>query len=100
MGILIIFVEKLRRLQSKENQESDHQTEKSHSLGQSKTENGVGEKLLLEAWVSRVSDDQRTEHSSNTGTRASNSDGCSTSSNKFGGGAHISSHWGGSNIPG
>lgn len=36
---------------SKEDKECHHQTEKTHGLRQGKTQDGVGEKLLLERWI-------------------------------------------------
>merc|ERR1711899_166560 len=85
-------------LQSEEDQESNHQTEKSHSFGQSKAQNGVGEQLLFQAWVSGITDDKGTEHSSDTGSGSGNTNGGGTSTNKFGSGVDISSDWGGSDV--
>jgi len=53
-------------LQSKEDQEGDHQTEQTHGLGQGKAQNGVREELRLERWVTCVANDQRAEHCSDT----------------------------------
>lgn len=44
-------------LQRKEDQECNHKTEKTHSLGQGKTQDGVCEKLLLQRWITGVADD-------------------------------------------
>lgn len=55
-------------LESEEKEESHHETEKSHSLGQGETQNGVGEELLLQGWVAGITDDERSEDASNTGT--------------------------------
>merc|ERR1712050_774551 len=87
-----------QHLQSEEDKEGNHQTEETHSLRESKAKNGVGEELLLQAWVSGVTDDEGAEHGSNTGTGASNADGGSTSTNELGGGVDISSHWGSSDV--
>ena len=88
----------VNNLQSEEDEESNHQTEEAHSFGESETENGVGEELLLQAWVSGVADDKRTEHGTNTGAGSGNANGGGTSTNKFGGGVDISSNWGGSDV--
>merc|ERR1719183_1393373 len=85
-------------LESEENQESNHQTEETHSFGQSKTKNGVGEKLLFQGWVSGITNDKRTEHSSNTSTRSSDSYGSGTGTNKFGSGIDVLTNWSSSDI--
>ena len=38
-------------LEGEEKQESHHETEQSHSLGQSEPQDGIGEQLLLESGV-------------------------------------------------
>ena len=58
--------EHLSILQSKEDQESDHQTEETHSFGKGETQNGIWEKLTLEGWVTGITDDQWAEHCSDT----------------------------------
>ena len=48
------------------------------------------EELGLERWVSGVTDDEGTEHRSDTGSRSSDSDGSSSGTNELGGGINIS----------
>merc|ERR1719384_3061052 len=79
----------LKCLESKEKKEGHHQTEKSHGLGQGKSQNSVGEKLLLQRWVPGVSDDKRSEHRSNTSSGSSDSDGGSSGSDELGGGVNV-----------
>ena len=55
-----------KHLQSKEDQESDHQTEETHSFGKGESQNGIWEKLTLEGWVTGITDDQWAEHCSDT----------------------------------
>merc|ERR1712142_266740 len=85
-------------LEGKEDEESDHQTEETHSLREGKSENGVGEELLFQRWVSGITDDERTEHSSDTGSGASNTNGGGTSTNELSGGVDITSNWSGRNV--
>merc|ERR1719259_940300 len=59
-------------LESEEEQESHHETEKPHSLGQSKAENGVREELLLERRVPCVADDEGAEDGADTGAGSGN----------------------------
>ena len=96
------------RLQSKEDQEGDHQTEQTHGLGQGKAQNGVREELRLERWVTRVANDQWAEHCSDTWWNFSintslvllgfrvltsagtgNTDGGGTGTNELGGGVNV-----------
>ena len=87
-------------LESKEDQESNHQTEEAHSFGESKTENSVRKQLLFQTWVSGITDDQGTEHGTDSGSGSSNTNGGGTGSNKFGGGIDVPVDWGGSNVSG
>lgn len=77
-------------LESEEKEESHHETEKSHGLGQSETQNGIREQLLLEGRVAGIADDQRSEDASNTGTRSSYSDCGSSSTNELGSRVNVS----------
>ena len=70
-------------LESEEQQESHHKTEETHSFGKGETQNGIGEKLLLERGVSGITDDQTTEDRSDTGSRASHTDGSSAGTNEL-----------------
>merc|ERR1711902_438895 len=79
----------LTRLKSKEQQEGHHQTEQTHGLGESKSQDGVGEKLLLEGRVPGVADDERPEDRSNTSSRPRNSNGGSSGSDELGSGVNV-----------
>merc|ERR1711892_127387 len=76
-------------LEGEKEEESHHETEKSHGFGQSKSKNSVREQLLLEGRIPGVSDDQRSEHRSNSSSRASNTDSGGTSSNELSGRVNI-----------
>merc|ERR1719472_254087 len=71
-------------LESEEQQEGHHQTEQTHSLRQGKSQDGVGEQLLLERRVPGVADDKGPEDGADTSTRPSDSNGGSSSSNELG----------------
>jgi len=55
-------------LECEEKEESHHQTEKTHGLRQGKSENGIREQLLFQRGVTGVTDDERAEDASNSGT--------------------------------
>lgn len=65
---MVIDVAPLTRLEREQQQEGHHQAEQTHGLGQGESQDGVGEQLLLQRWVASVTDDQRAEHRSDTGT--------------------------------
>ena len=54
---------------------SNHQIEKTNSLDESETENGIGEKLATHGWVAGNSHDERREHHADTDTSAAETDG-------------------------
>lgn len=83
---------KSRCLESEEQQEGHHQTEQTHGLRQGESQDGVGEQLLLQRWVSCVTNDQRTEYCSDTGTRSSDTDGGSASTDELRGRVDIAGH--------
>lgn len=57
-----------RRLEGEQQQESHHKTEQTHSLRQGETQDGIGEQLLFQRWVSGITDDEGTEYWSDTST--------------------------------
>lgn len=71
-------------LEGKEQQEGHHETEQAHGLRQGKSQDGIGEKLLLQRWVAGVANDQTAEHTSNTSPRPGHPNGSSTSTNELG----------------
>lgn len=59
-------------LESEEQQEGHHQTEQTHGFRQGESQDSVREQLLLERWVSGVTDDEGTEYCSDTSTCGGN----------------------------
>lgn len=55
-------------LESEQQQESHHKTEKSHSFGQGETQDSIWEQLLFEWWISGITNDEWTEYCSDTST--------------------------------
>jgi len=51
-----------RRLEGEQQQEGHHKTEQTHSLRQGETQDGIGEQLLFQRWVSGIADDEGTEY--------------------------------------
>lgn len=55
-------------LESEEQQEGHHKTEQTHSFRQGEPQDSVWEQLLFQRWISGVTDDEGTEHRSDTST--------------------------------
>merc|ERR1719415_215450 len=66
-------------LEGEQKEEGHHQAEQSHGLGQSKSRDSVGEKLLLQGGVPGITDDKRSKDRSNT----------SSGSDELGGGVNV-----------
>lgn len=62
------LITEIINLESEQQQEGHHKTEKSHSFRQGEAQDGVWEQLLFEWWISGVANDEWTEHCSDTGT--------------------------------
>jgi len=56
------------RLESEEQQESHHETEQTHSLGEGKAQDGEGEELAFQGRVASVADHQTAEHTADAST--------------------------------
>jgi len=79
-------------LECEEQKESHHQTEKTHGLRQGKSKNGIREQLLFQGWVTGVSDDERSEDATNSGTGSSHSNCGSSCTNELGGRVNVPRH--------
>lgn len=53
-------------LESEQKQKGHHKTEKTHSLWQGETQDGIWEELLFQGWVPGVANDEGTEHCSDS----------------------------------
>jgi len=71
-------------LESKQEQESHHQTEQPHSLRQGKTKNGEGEKLALQGGIPGIANNQGAKDTANSSTRSGNTNSSSSSTNVLG----------------
>lgn len=76
-------------LEGEQEQKGHHQAEKTHGLGQGKSQDGVGEELLLERGVAGITDDEGAEHGSNSSSGAGDSDCGSSSSDELGSGVNV-----------
>jgi len=72
-------------LKSKQQKESHHEAEKTHSLGQSKTQNSEWKELSLQWWVTSISDYKTSEDTANSSSWSSDSNCGSSSSDIFSG---------------
>jgi len=53
-------------LEGEEEQESHHQAEQTHGLGQGEAQDGVRKQLLLQGGVPGIADDQASEHAADS----------------------------------
>lgn len=83
MFLIRFILKMLVCLESEEQQEGHHQTEQTHGFRQGESQDSVREQLLLERWVSGVTDDEGTEYCSDTSTRSSDTDGGGTSTDEL-----------------
>jgi len=77
-------------LEGKQDQESHHKTEKTHSLWQGKSKNGIWEELLFQWGVTGISDDKASEHAPDSSSRSSSTYSCCSGTNVLGGLINIS----------
>lgn len=78
-----------RILHCKQDKESNHQTKQSHGFRQGKSQDGIGEQLLLQRWVPSIADNETAEHSPNSSPGSSYSDCGSSSSDELGSGVNV-----------
>jgi len=93
-GVTVTF-RPLVDLESKEQQEGHHKTEEAHGLRKSETENSIWEELLLETGIPCVSDNEGSEHRSDSSSWSGNADGGSAGSDEFGSTVDITGYSGG-----
>lgn len=79
----------IARLEGEEQEEGHHETEQTHGLGQSESQDGVGEELLLEGGVPGVADDEGSEDGSDSGSGAGDADGGGSGADELGGGVNV-----------
>lgn len=78
-----------RVLHSKQDKESNHQTEQSHGFRQGKSQDGIREQLLLQRWVPSIANDETAEHCPNTSTGSGHSDCSGSSADKLGSSVNV-----------
>jgi len=76
-------------LEGEQEEESHHETEQTHGLGQGESQDSVGEKLLLQGGVAGVANDEGAEDGTDTGSGASHTDGGGTSTDELGGRVNV-----------
>jgi len=79
-------------LHGEQDQESDHQTEETHSFRQGESQNGIGEQLLLQGRVPGISDDETAEDSSDSSSRSSHSHGGGSGTNELSSSVDVPAH--------
>jgi len=81
--------ERIIRLESEQQKESHHQTEKTHSFGQGESQDSVREQLLFEGGVASVALDEGTENGADTSSGSGDSDGGGAGTDEFGSAVNV-----------
>ena len=76
---------RFEKSESEEDQEGHHKCEQSDRFGHGESHNAVTEQGLFQRWVTRHTDDESTEHGSDTNTGTSQSNGSGSSTDQFSG---------------
>merc|ERR1719365_225337 len=71
-------------LECEEEEECHHKAEKTHRLREGKSQDSVGEQLLLEGGVPGIADDERSKNGANSSSRTSDTNGSSAGANELG----------------
>merc|ERR1719381_107048 len=76
-------------LECEEEEECHHEAEKTHRLREGKSQDGVGEQLLLKGGVPGITNDERSENGANSSSRTSDTNCSSTGADELGSGVNV-----------
>merc|ERR1719233_619270 len=76
-------------LECEQQEEGHHEAEKAHGLREGKSQDGVGEQLLLEGRVPGIANDEGPKNGSNSSSRSSDTDGGSAGADELGSGVDV-----------